>query len=114
MSEPVESSPETTGEATAKDIAQGGIDDDSSRWQPGRWSWLGWLPQQGLLLLVRVYQRIGSPLMRWLGVGCRFEPTCSHYFAGAVAQYGPIRGTYRGLCRVCRCHPWHPGGYDPP
>ena len=46
--------------------------------------------------------------------GCRFEPSCSEYFIQAVRKYGPVRGAYRGVRRICRCHPWHPGGYDPP
>ena len=45
---------------------------------------------------------------------CRFEPSCSEYFIQAVRKYGPLRGTYRGVRRICRCHPWSPGGYDPP
>jgi putative membrane protein insertion efficiency factor len=45
---------------------------------------------------------------------CRFIPSCSEYFILAVRKYGPVRGTWKGLRRVARCHPWHPGGYDPP
>ncbi|MCE9556650.1 MAG: membrane protein insertion efficiency factor YidD [Planctomycetes bacterium] len=69
------------------------------------------LPSRLLILLVRVYQVTLSPL---LGPCCRFQPSCSRYFIGAVQKYGAIRGTWRGVCRVCRCHPFHPGGYDPP
>ncbi len=67
----------------------------------------------GLLLigLVRIYQWTISPL---LGRRCRFEPSCSEYFIGAVRKYGAVRGSLRGIWRVCRCHPWNPGGYDPP
>lgn len=61
--------------------------------------------------LVRGYQRFISPL---LGPSCRFTPTCSEYFIGAVRKYGIIRGTWRGTLRILRCHPFHPGGYDPP
>ena len=60
---------------------------------------------------VRLYQIFLSPIF---GRQCRFDPTCSHYFIGAVRKYGPITGTWRGVCRICRCHPWHPGGDDPP
>jgi uncharacterized protein len=45
---------------------------------------------------------------------CRFEPSCSEYFLQAVRKYGPVRGAYRGVRRICRCNPWTPGGYDPP
>lgn len=61
--------------------------------------------------LVRGYQRFISPL---LGPSCRFSPTCSEYFIQAVKKYGIIRGTWRGTLRILRCHPFHPGGYDPP
>ena len=63
----------------------------------------------GLLLIVaaRLYQRLLSPL---LGRHCRFEPTCSAYFIESVRKYGAIRGTWRGVRRICRCHPWNPGG----
>lgn len=64
-----------------------------------------------LIALVVVYQYTLSPLV---GRQCRFQPTCSRYFRGAVEKYGAIRGAWRGIKRICRCHPWHPGGYDPP
>ncbi len=69
------------------------------------------LPALALICLVRAYQLLISPL---LGRRCRFEPTCSQYFIEAVRKYGALRGGWRGICRVLRCHPWHPGGYDPP
>ena len=62
-------------------------------------------------VLVRAYQIFVSPL---LGNRCRFEPSCSRYFIGAVQKYGPWRGAWRGVVRLGKCHPWHPGGYDPP
>jgi putative membrane protein insertion efficiency factor len=64
-----------------------------------------------LVCLVIVYKATISP---WLGRHCRFEPTCSAYFRQAVEKHGAIRGSLRGLARICRCHPWQPGGYDPP
>lgn len=64
-----------------------------------------------LVALVIVYRWTLSPL---LGRHCRFQPTCSVYFRQAVEKYGGLRGAARGLTRICRCHPWHPGGYDPP
>jgi len=69
------------------------------------------LPGRLLIILVRLYQWLLSPL---LGRHCRFEPSCSKYFIVAVQKYGAIRGTWRGVLRICRCHPWNPGGYDPP
>ena len=73
--------------------------------------WIIRLPALLLELLVRGYQWTLSPL---LGQNCRFQPTCSTYFIGAVRKYGAVRGSWRGLCRICRCHPLHPGGHDPP
>jgi uncharacterized protein len=69
------------------------------------------LPRRVLVGLVRVYQWTLSPL---IGRHCRFEPTCSAYFILAVQKYGAVRGTLRGVARIFRCHPFHPGGYDPP
>ena len=69
------------------------------------------LPAWGLIGVVRVYQWTLSPL---LGRHCRFYPTCSAYFIESVRKHGAIRGAWRGILRICRCHPWHPGGFDPP
>lgn len=69
------------------------------------------LPGWGLIGAVRLYQWLLSPL---LGHNCRYEPTCSAYFIEAVKKYGAVKGSFRGVLRICRCHPWHPGGYDPP
>jgi len=65
----------------------------------------------GLIATVVAYKSLLSPL---LGRHCRFQPTCSAYFRQAVEKHGALRGTAKGLARICRCHPWHPGGYDPP
>lgn len=64
-----------------------------------------------LILLVRGYQRFISPL---LGPSCRFQPTCSHYAVECLSTHGPLRGTWLAVRRIARCHPFHPGGYDPP
>ncbi len=61
--------------------------------------------------IIWVYQRTLSPL---LGPACRFEPSCSRYMVEALRKYGLVRGLTRGLKRFLRCHPWNPGGYDPP
>jgi len=75
------------------------------------WQALILLPELVLICLVRCYQWLLSPL---LGERCRFTPTCSQYFIGAVQKHGILVGSWRGVKRICRCHPWHPGGYDPP
>lgn len=67
----------------------------------------GWL----IIALVRLYQWTLSP---WLGSACRYQPTCSNYMIGAVRKHGALRGGWRGILRICRCHPWRNGGYDPP
>ena len=63
-----------------------------------------------LLLLVRSYQYSLRPL---LGAHCRFYPSCSDYAWGAVERYGALKGSWLALRRIARCHPYHPGGYDP-
>lgn len=65
-----------------------------------------------MVLLVRAYQWTLSPLV---GRQCRFVPSCSNYFLEAVRKYGSVIGTYRGVRRICRCHPWYRGSvFDPP
>jgi putative membrane protein insertion efficiency factor len=64
-----------------------------------------------LIALVLGYQWVLRPILPKV---CRFTPSCSEYFIQAVRKYGPFRGAWRGVCRIGRCHPWHPGGYDPP
>lgn len=63
-----------------------------------------------LIFLIRVYQLLISPL---LPPSCRFTPTCSDYTMQAIEKYGALRGIYLGARRLLRCHPFHPGGYDP-
>ena len=64
-----------------------------------------------LIGCVRLYQIFLSPIF---GRQCRFQPTCSHYYIGAVQKYGPVRGSLKGLWRICRCNPFCQGGFDPP
>ena len=64
-----------------------------------------------LIGMVRFYQRAISPL---LGSNCRFSPTCSQYAIEAIEKYGVIRGIWKSVKRIARCHPFSPGGYDPP
>jgi len=69
------------------------------------------LPSLVLIAMVRAYQRLISPL---IGPRCRFTPSCSHYFIAAVHKYGPIKGAWKGVRRILKCHPYNEGGYDPP
>jgi len=59
---------------------------------------------------IRIYQWTISPL---LGPSCRYEPTCSHYMIEAIQQWGILKGTWLGLKRISRCHPWGGHGHDP-
>jgi putative membrane protein insertion efficiency factor len=63
-----------------------------------------------LILLIRAYQVVFSPI---IGNCCRFYPSCSAYCIEAIEKHGSVRGLWLGLCRLCRCHPFHPGGADP-
>jgi putative membrane protein insertion efficiency factor len=63
-----------------------------------------------LIHLVLLYR---ATLGRMLGGQCRYVPTCSQYTIDAVTKYGAMRGGWRALKRICRCHPWAAGGHDP-
>lgn len=76
----------------------------------GVWQVVKTLPQRGALALIRFYKRFLSPL---LPPTCRYVPTCSEYAMIAIQRYGFLKGGWMALKRICRCHPWHPGGYDP-
>jgi putative membrane protein insertion efficiency factor len=74
---------------------------------------VGWLlaPVTWLfVLLIRFYQLFISP---GLPASCRFAPSCSAYTLEAVQRHGALKGVWLGARRLIRCHPWHPGGYDP-
>jgi putative membrane protein insertion efficiency factor len=62
------------------------------------------------VVLIRTYQMCISP---YLLPCCRFHPSCSEYAIEAVRGYGPVKGSFMALSRLLRCHPFHPGGYDP-
>jgi len=62
------------------------------------------------IFIILFYQRIISPLNP---PTCRFHPSCSSYACQAIEKFGVVRGSLMGLGRICRCHPWNPGGYDP-
>jgi putative membrane protein insertion efficiency factor len=63
-----------------------------------------------LLFLIRCYQLGISPL---LGSHCRFVPTCSVYTDEAICKHGALKGIFLGVKRILKCHPFHPGGFDP-
>jgi hypothetical protein len=63
-----------------------------------------------LIAFVQLYRWFLSPL---LGRNCRFYPSCSSYALEALERHGAVQGTWLATRRVCRCHPWNPGGYDP-
>jgi len=65
---------------------------------------------QSSCLLIRLYQWCISP---WLGVRCRFEPTCSHYAVTAIETHGTIKGGWLTIRRLLRCNPFGGMGYDP-
>jgi putative membrane protein insertion efficiency factor len=66
---------------------------------------------RALVALLRLYQ---LTLSRLIGPVCRFEPSCSRYAVACIETHGALRGTLLSARRVCKCHPFHPGGYDPP
>ncbi|HPU84326.1 MAG TPA: membrane protein insertion efficiency factor YidD [Candidatus Latescibacteria bacterium] len=77
-------------------------------------SWRVFLPNRILVWaaigVIRIYQSVFSPL---LGASCRFFPSCSSYGIEALSRHGFLRGVWLTFKRILRCHPYHPGGYDP-
>lgn len=68
------------------------------------------LPRRLLALPIHGYQRFISPA---LPPSCRYSPTCSQYALEAITKYGAIKGSWLAMRRLVRCHPFHPGGFDP-
>ena len=73
-------------------------------------NWVGRVLAVPLVLLVRLYQRLISPMRP---ATCRFYPSCSQYAVTALTRFGPVRGGWLAARRLGRCHPWNPGGVDP-
>jgi putative membrane protein insertion efficiency factor len=67
------------------------------------------MPERLILFLIKIY-RFFSP---FFGRRCRFYPSCSQYAEEAISRYGFLRGMFLSIRRVLKCHPFHPGGYDP-
>jgi putative membrane protein insertion efficiency factor len=63
-----------------------------------------------LVSAIKAYQRFISPMKQ---PSCRFHPTCSNYSIGSLEKYGILKGLFLAAKRILRCHPFHPGGYDP-
>jgi len=68
------------------------------------------LPRRIVMFPIRGYQKFISP---GLPPSCRFSPSCSQYALEAVSKHGALKGTWLGIRRLVRCHPFNPGGYDP-
>ena len=62
-----------------------------------------------ILKIIRLYQKVFS-----FKKSCRFYPTCSEYMYEAIEKYGTVKGVWKGMKRISRCHPWNPGGIDEP
>ena len=72
--------------------------------------WFSHILSRALIFMVLLY-RVTLGLV--MGGHCRFEPSCSQYMIDAVKKYGPIKGAWRGIKRIARCHPFGGSGYDP-
>ena len=66
--------------------------------------------KKAVIKVIRIYQLVLSPT---LGSNCRFQPTCSQYAIDAVNEHGIFKGVFLSLKRIAKCHPFHPGGFDP-
>jgi putative membrane protein insertion efficiency factor len=63
-----------------------------------------------LILIIKFYRKFISPMF---APSCRFYPTCSDYAHQSIEKYGALIGLYYSIIRISKCHPWHPGGFDP-
>jgi putative membrane protein insertion efficiency factor len=67
--------------------------------------------KKSMISIIRFYRKYLSPLKG--KPSCRFYPTCSQYAIDAINKYGAFKGTFLAILRILKCHPFHPGGYDP-
>lgn len=72
---------------------------------------LGKILKNFFIFLIRLYQACLSPF--FFAPCCRFYPSCSEYAIEAIKMHGPFKGSFMSIKRILRCHPLHPGGYDP-
>lgn len=82
-------------------------------WTRLRWAWdrtVGWSLRWALILPIRGYQRLISPLTP---PSCRLHPSCSGYAVEAIQTHGALKGLLLGTWRIIRCNPWNSGGLDP-
>jgi len=66
-----------------------------------------------IMFLVKKYKKHISPMFEYMGIRCKYYPTCSEYMGQAITKYGFFRGTFLGIKRFLRCNPFSKGGYDP-
>ena len=66
--------------------------------------------KKAVIKVIRIYQLVLSPT---LGGNCRFQPTCSQYAIDALNEHGIFKGVFLSVKRLAKCHPFHPGGFDP-
>ena len=66
-----------------------------------------------LILLIKIYKKIISPIFTFFGIRCKYYPTCSEYMMQALEKYGVFKGLFLGIKRLLRCNPFSKGGYDP-
>lgn len=65
------------------------------------------------IFLIRIYQKYISPIFHYMGVDCKYYPTCSEYTRQAIDKYGILKGGFLGIKRILKCNPFSKGGYDP-
>ena len=65
------------------------------------------------ILIIKIYKKTISPILSYMGVHCKYHPTCSEYTMQAIEKYGAIKGLFLGIKRILKCNPFSKGGYDP-